>query len=355
MSFVDPPGSGDAAGDVSWPLPTWRDLPHEPPYDSVAPPRTANIRGVFASAVIQGEPTIRPAQIALAVGGTLLLVAIGIGAALFLLRDDDDVVTRDPVPAPPVQLDPPDDGPAPQPLPAPAPNGPQLTPTPLPPTDPPSNEQDDADVATGDADQQPPDTGSQPPETGPDEDAAVEPDDQGPGEDQPSPTPQGPEPDPSAAPSPPEQFGDEPPPPEPDPSNSIDDQEDVDLPRLFTLRTLPTGVAEEFTTMRQTSRSEEIVAEEQTTLLQADAGDDVTVHATRSADAADLLDTFLTPAAEEISLGDLTGYVLPESDQERRLVYLIPGPTDTLIQVTAPQGLDIDQVLIIAQGLVLLR
>lgn len=354
MSSVDPTQFGDATDHAGSLVPTWRDLPLEPPYGPVTAPRTANIRGVFAPTVVEDDPTISAGQIALAVGGTLLLVAIGIGAALFLLRDDD-VVTLDPPPPAPAPADPQDDGPAPQP-PPPPPTTDSAPATPAPSGGQSDNGPDDSDSSSGDSAQgptpvpdaddpaadpgagDPTDPGTQDPT-----DPGADPDGGGPGTPSQAPSPPG-QPDPN--PAPPDPGAVEPP---------AEDGADLDLPRLFTLRTLPTGVTEESTTMRQTTRTQQIVAEEQTTLLQTETTDEVTVQATRAPDAADRLDTFLTDGAEEVNIRGLQGFLLPSSGQDQRLVYLAPGPVDTLIQITVPQPLGTEEVLTIAQGLELLR
>lgn len=280
--------------------PTWRDLPHEPPYGPVPPPRTAKIGAPFAPVVVEEDATITPRQIAAAVGGVLVLVAIGIGAALFLLRDNDPVVAAtDPTPQASTPADPPPPQPA---LPTDIPQG-QLEPQPA------------------------PDTPSSP-----------------------SPTPA-----PDAQPVPPPANGT---PGDPFPSSEPPtDPGPLDLPRLFSLRTLPVGMSEESTTVRQTTRGDEVVTEQMTLLSlddESEAQAQVSVRATRAEDAATRLETVVEEAgdqAEDVTVRGLPAFLLDEG----RLVFLLPGPIETLIEIEAPDSVGTDALLTLANGLELLR
>lgn len=318
MSFVDPSAGdpvdpGPQATRSAPPLPTWRDLPREPPYGPVAPPRTAHIGAPFPAAEIEEEEPIGAGHVALAVGATLLLVAVGIGAALFLLRDDDPRVTLDPPPTlAPAEVDPPPVDP--QPTPDPRVSDPSSRPTP-------EGEPSDA----------PRDNGGREPAPDPQPSRSGDP------------TP--------SAPAQPD------PPPEEGASSTTEEEGDasLDLPRLFVLRTLPLGLSETSTTTRQTTSDAEVVSEEQTTLLATAEGEEATVHAVRADDAAARLESLVPEGAQDISVLGLPGYLLADSGRERRLVYLMPGATETLIQITVPDALETDALLTIAQGLELVR
>ncbi len=238
---------------------------------------------------------ISPGQIALAVGGTLLLVAIGIGAALLLLRGgDDQVASADPpaVATAPAEDDPapdtvPDEAPPAQDIPQAEPPQGQLQPQPAP------------DIA--------PDEGAPP------QDGVI---------------PEGGQPAPGDPPA---------------------SEDAVDMPRLFTLRTLPSGTSEESTTIRQTTRDDEVVLE-QTTMLDSPDGE-VTVRATRVDDADARLQRMIEDATEELSVQGLSAYLV----EDGRLVWLLPSEPGTLIEVIAPDTTRIDQLLTIGNGLELLR
>ncbi len=301
----DPPGpTGPLSDDVA---PTWRDLPTEPPYGPVRQARTAHIgpAEAFAAPTVEDSSTISARQIALALGGTLVLVAVGIGAALLLLREDPAVATADDPPA--ASASPEDevfDLPA-----LPTEEAPQQPPQAAPPQ--------------GQLEPQPAPGGTDPGETVPDQQA---PDQPAPG--QPAPG----QPAPGTAPSPPAAS-----------------EAGVDLPRLFVLRTLPSGMAEESTTVRQTTRDDDVVLE-QTTLLDSDDGE-VTVRATRVDDAQARLDAMVTDDAEELSVQGLPAFLL----EPGRLVWLLPSDPETLMEIVAPDATRTDQLLTLGNGLELQR
>lgn len=283
--------------------------------------------------VVEQDATISPAQIAWAVAGVITLVAIGIGAALFLLRDPDPVVADvRPTRAPDAQTESPSlDTPTSPALPPDTPQG-QLEPPAgqtAPPLDVPPLDVPPQDVP-------PPDV---------------------PPQDLPSP--------------------DSPLPADPVPPSSAPEDGEIDLPRLFSLRTLPFGMAEESTTVRQTTRND-LVVTEQTTLLDIDGEDpgssqptpsespsadpslgtdgpdedapQVTVRATRSEDAADRLDA-TTEGAEELTVRGLPAFLLTDGS----LSFLVEGPIDTLIHIEGPDSVGTDALLTLANGLELLR
>lgn len=291
------------------PAPTWRDLPTHPPYGPVPPPRTANITAGFSAPAVPGSSTFSPRQIALAVGGTLLLVAIGITAALLVLDDDEDALAQDT----PAVVDEPDQ-------PGPGTQVPD-------PEDPPRGElQPQQPPVAPDAPDDPAPEGGTTPEG--------------------MPPPQVAPPDGGSSPG----QGQEP--------TAQSDEDDV-LPRLFVLRTLPSGMQESSTTVRHTTRDDEVVLE-QTTLLELldppGDEDEVTVRATRDADAADRLAGMVTDDAEELSVRGLPAHLVDEG----RLVWLVPGDDvtgglDTLIEIVAPPEVRTDELLTIGNGLELIR
>lgn len=296
-------------------VPTWRDLPLEPPYGPVLPPRTPNVGRVFAPVLVEEGSRVTPSQIALAVGGIVILAVIGIGAALLLLGDEDPAVAEAPAatedapaeqgtlePLPPATAPP---ATAPQPLPAPdAPQGELL------PEDPGNGQSETPDPQTPDASELPEGDG----------DPGIAPD--------PFPT----RPGATDAPTP-------------------EEGEEVELPRLFRLRTLPSGTEEDATTVRQTTTQDDEVVTEQVTTLVAEGGE-VIVRATRGPDvAATLAEVQASEGAEEVSVLGLPGYLVDGV----RLAYLLPGQVETLVEVEGPEGLGTEALLTIAQGLELLR
>ncbi|HUG87069.1 MAG TPA: hypothetical protein VMM13_21045 [Euzebya sp.] len=311
-------------------VPTWRDLPEEPPYGPVLPPRTPNLGLGFPTVVVEQDAAITPGQIAMAVGGTLLLVAIGIGAALMLLGDDDTPVadvSQVSTPSDPV----PEDGLTPIPPPVsqqPAPEAPQgeLQPEPRPqPADPAPQDSEDA---------------------APDDQA---PDDQAPGD----PVPDG---RPPEGPAPDAVPGDPAPAPDggpdtlqPQPMPGAGEEGSIELPRLFRLRTLPSGAAEDATTVRQTTRGDDVLTE-QITVLTAEEGE-IEVSASRDGDAGQRLEDVITDDAEELNVRGLPAYLV----DGRRLVWLMPGEEETLIEIEAPPAVGTEDLLTIANGLELLR
>ncbi len=318
MSTTDAAGAPSGAPGGGPVHPTWRDLPGEPPYGPVPPPRTAHIGPVPATAPVDEGSAISPGQIALAVGGVLLLVAIGIGAALFLLGDDDPEVAQDD-PAPDVTVAPDD---------------------PFDP-DPPDQTAPQADPPQGQLEPGPSASGTEEPEVeGPDSpegELAPEGDAEPGGEALPQ--------EPGAAPAP------SLPPLPPSQPDADADAGDVDLPRLFALRTLPAGMGEESTTVRQTTRDDEVVTE-QTTILSVDDGGEVTVRATRAEDAQARLDGLLEgETTEDVTIAGEPAHLF----EDGRLVWLVPGDPDTLIEVTGPEDVRTSDLVTIAQGLELLR
>lgn len=302
MTSPSPLGAPDVSRASSTPdvVPTWRDLPEEPPYGPVTPPRTRHLGAVFPSVTIDADSSITPGQIALAVGGLVVLAAIGIGAALLLLGDDDmpmaDATVEDQ--ADPTEetliLPPPTLAPQPQ---QPAPDAPQGE---LLPQNPPG-QPDPAPAPSGE-----------------------------PGGEAPTPDPLPPLPDPG------------------DPDAA--EEGDLDLPRLFRLRTLPSGMSEDATTVRQTTREDEVVTE-QITMLTAGSGE-IGVRASRSADVAAQLDELVDgEGVEEVAVRGLPAYLV----DDHRLVWLLPGSTETLIEIDAPPDVGTDALLTIAQGLELVR
>ncbi|CAN5150813.1 hypothetical protein BH23ACT9_BH23ACT9_31930 [soil metagenome] len=275
-------------------VPTWRDLPGEPPYGPVRPPRTAHLGGPAAPVALEQDATITPGQIALAVGGTLLLVAIGIGAALLLLRPDDEVATTSPASIETQE----EQSTAPPPAPPP------------PPAAPPSQ-----------------------------------------GELLPQPPPEQPDPQPELPFEPGTPPGQEPPPaidPQP-PAPDQGEEGSIDLPRLFRLRTLPFGTSEDATTVRQTTRGQETETE-QITMLEGPEGE-IGVRATRAEDAVERFEALITEDARELSVRGEPAYLIDGA----RLVWLLRGDTPTLLEVDAPPGVEADAMLTIAQGLELVR
>ena len=136
MTSPSPLGAPDVLRSPSTPdaVPTWRDLPDQPPYGPVAPPRTPHLGMGFSTVPVEEDAAITPGQIALAVGGTLLLVAIGIGAALLLLGDDETPVADvAPATAPSEDIE---DLLSPPPVVEPPPAQGELEPNPSPPRDP---------------------------------------------------------------------------------------------------------------------------------------------------------------------------------------------------------------------------
>jgi hypothetical protein len=128
--------------------------------------------------------------------------------------------------------------------------------------------------------------------------------------------------------------------------------EPFDVPRLFVLRTLPSGMEETSTTVRQTTRDDEVV-QEQETLLDAPSGE-VSVRATRSADAEDRFDELVGAGGEEVPVRGVRGHLLGDG----RLVWFLPGTGDdgdTLLVVEAPDGVGTDELLTIGNGLELVR
>lgn len=319
MTSPTPLGAPDSPRAPSTPdaVPTWRDLPEEPPYGQVTPPRTRHLGAVFPTVTVDADSAITPGQIALAVGGLVLLAAIGIGAALLLLGEDDPAVAEVPTveeQSGPTEdtliLPPPTLAPQPEPQPQPQQPAPQAPQGELLPQEPPGQ-----------------------PDPGP----------------IPSGEPGGEAPAPDALPPdalPPDAL-----PPGPDPADpGAPDEGDVDLPRLFRLRTLPSGMSEDATTVRQTTRDDEVVTE-QITMLTAESGE-IGVRASRSDDVAGQLDELVAgDGVEEVSVRGLPAYLV----DDHRLVWLLPGDTETLIEIDAPPDVGTDALLTIAQGLELLR
>jgi hypothetical protein len=166
-----------------------------------------------------------------------------------------------------------------------------------------------------------------------------------------SPLPDGPLPDtPRPEDQPPPLPGD-PAPGAPQPQTS---EEGIDLPRLFVLRTLPSGMEETSTTVRQTTRDDEVVLE-QVTLLDATSQTggvgEVTVRATRAEDAAARLDALVEAGDEELSVRGLPAHLVADA----HLVWLVPGEVETLLEIIAPDGVRTDQLLTIGNGLEVVR
>lgn len=291
--------------------PTWRDLPAQPPYGPVRPPMTSTLGQPFAPPPVEQGSSITPAQIALAIGGTLLLVAIGIGAALLLLGGDDEVadVTAitseaprlpDPLPLDPVPVDP----------------------DPLP------------DAPQGQLEPQRPDRAT---EEAPPEGDAETPGDRGGGS--------------QAAPDAP--GGQQLPLPDVPGAREEPVEEGSELPRLFRLRTLPAGTEEIETTVQQTARGDERLTEQMTTLAGEEG--DVLVRATRAADAADRLHAQVDAESEEVSVRGTSGYLI----DGQRLVFLLAPPRtgveETLIEIDATPATGTEALVTIANGMELLR
>lgn len=301
------PGAPDLAGSTAAtaPAPTWRDLPSQPPYGPVRPPRTAHLGYAFAPASVEESPGITPTQIALAVGGTLLLVALGIGAALLLLGGDDEVAQTSAVQT--------------------EQDGGQLDVQPVP-VDP----QPDQDAPRGELEPQvPDDPGAQP-------------------GDEEGPQPEAPAP-PNGQPAPDAPGGQPLPLPELPPSPSAEGDE---VPRLFRLRTLPAGTEEDATTIQVEERDDLVVTEQVTTLL-AEEGE-IAVRATRAEDAEARRDALVDADAREVSVRGQPAHLV----DDHRLVWLLPGvggADPTLVEIDAPPTIGTDALLTVAQGLELLR
>ena len=346
---------------------TWRDLPPDPPFGPVMPlkdpvPRLLRRRGGDAQPPPSEDTGITPAQIALAVGGVLVLLALGIGLALWLLGDDDPEVADAPLPVEtdqegdpfgqftPLPSNPPVDAVPDTPDPAPQ-DGAQgeLTPQPTP------------EAGTAPDEGASPDGGEDGTEDGTGGDAgADDPSGEagpGPGEgtlEPPQEQPQGDDPgttDPEGDLDPPTQQGPAPQPPGTAPQQGPDPEDgEVRLDRLFELSQLPGGTSEEDTTVTQTSRGDEPTQVEQVTRLTHPDGP-VDVTAVRAEDAADQLDALLDGAqAEEVSVPgavDGTGYVL----EGQRLVWLADSDPQTFLSIDGPATIGTDELLTIAQGL----
>ncbi len=363
-----PPPTADAAARS---VRTWRDLPPDPPFGPVPPMREARrnpLRRVGGTPAPAGPPGdgdggITPTQIALAVGGVLVLLAIGVGLALWLLGDDEpDQDVASPLPTatdeegdpfgeltpspnnPPDQPDAPEDGSE-----APAdPADPQDTD----PADPQDAPDAPDDPATPDTPSEAPAPGTAPGGDDPSGEGG-----DGPGEgtleppDADQPQDEGDLDPPTQAPAPGQQAPGQPAPPQqgPDPEDG-----QVDLARLFDLSQLPGGTAEEDTTVTQTSRDDEATQVEQLTGLSHPEGP-IEVSALRVDDAPARLDALLDGAeAREVTVPgatDGTGYVL----EGQRLVWLVEGDPGTLLSVDGPATIGTDDLLTIANGLELLR
>ncbi len=388
-SGPEPFGSGDpfgqpagTPGPVSLTAPTWRDLPYEPPYGPVPPPKTPNIGNRVDAEVVapEDDASVSAKQIALAIGGVLLLVALGIAAALLLLDDENDALAQDdppqsqsqaPPPPPPLQPSTAPDQPGQQDQgqqdqdeqnqdeheqgqpgqDEPEPNNPGPAPD-----DGPAGEQAPEGSEPGDDPTEEAPSGSQDP--GSQDPGAQEPGNQEPGSQEPGAQDQPPEPgeegqeEQSTPPSgeqgqpPQDQPGGVPPPDTPP-----QDQPDIDLPRLFELRRLPSGTAESTTTVRQTSGDDTDPVTEQTTILDTDDGEEYSVVATRSDDAAERYEQLRGDATEELSVSGEDAILTTDGD----LAYLIPGEVDTLIVIDGPESAGLDQLVVVAQGLELLQ
>ena len=314
--------------------PTWRNLPYEPPYGPVPPPRTPNIHDRPAPVILEDEPTVSAKQIALWIAGVALLIALAIGATLLLLdenEDDEEVAQSNP---PPVQEDPPPVlAPPPTLPPSPDQTSPPLEPAPAPTA--PEPQPQPSDPAEGEL------TPNQPPPEG------QTPEGETPG----GPTPEGGEPGgetpPGQGEAPEQDQPDAIPPPETPP----EDQPDLELPRIFELRRLPAGTAEGATTLSQTSSGDDETEAEQTTMLDTDDGEEYSIVATRADDVVERYEGLVENASAELTVSGQDAILTEDGD----LAYVVDGETPTLIVIDGPDTVEADALVTVAQGLELLQ
>lgn len=336
------PGSAGPAGQGA-DGPTWRDLPKDPPFGPIPPMRAPVVARPASMAAAPAAPPagddseITPVQIAIAVFGVLFLLALGVAAALVLLGDDDPVDADSPLPAetadegdgdPFGTFTPSPNNPAPAPEPPAeddlADGRPEATPSPgeLEPAPAPSADGEDPGTApedpSGEQGTVPPSGDALPPQ----------------GDALPSEGGTAPE-------APPGEGGLQPQPAPQDPEDG-----DIDLPLLFDLTQLPSGTAEDDTTVTQTSTGNEATRIEQVTHLDHPLGD-ITVLAVRAEDAARRLDVVLTDEATEVSVRGQTAYLL----EGQRIVWLVDGDPDTYLDIDGPADVGTDELLTIANGL----
>lgn len=339
-----PPSPGNGTPPAS--SPTYKDLPPEPPFGPVQPYRQPRPPKRETATTVAGESSgITAGQIALAVGGLLLLLALGIGAALWLLRDDD-----------------PADTPLPQETQEESDPFGQFTPQP---TNPPQDEDETADGRDPGAQPDPaepaptPSAGELTPQDGTEEQpqgGAEEP--QGGAEEQPEgEVPQSGDAVPPSGDALPEGGSGELPESAPDggqaqpapgqaqPAPDPDDGE-VELPLIFELTQLPGGTDETDTTVTQTTADNDDPELEQVTHVDHPDGE-ITVRALRAVDAADRFEALRTDEAEEVSVQGQTAYLL----EGQRLIWLVETDPDTFLSIDGPATVGTDELLTIANGL----